>query len=236
MISCLCPTWRRPKLLQNSLACFLAQEYQGPRELLILDDAYQYPDQVGPNWELVSVRRRFHSLSEKFNALVGMARGDVLVIWEDDDVQLPHFLTTIADAARRGPGLYKPSRVWSNYDGLKQEDATGRFHGSMAFHREVLTQAGGWPLTRAANFDQQLIARLQAVAPVVIDTTELDERGPGFVFRWGNGYFHCQGLMRSPTDETWYTSAAEKGDGTYVDTLIPEFDATTTAICRQLCP
>jgi Glycosyltransferases involved in cell wall biogenesis len=39
MISCLCPTYKRPTLLANAIACFLQQDYDGPAELIVLDDA-----------------------------------------------------------------------------------------------------------------------------------------------------------------------------------------------------
>jgi hypothetical protein len=47
---------------------------------------------------------------------------------------------------------------------LEQEDATGRVHASLAFPREIFDRIGGWPLTKRGNFDQQLIARLHAIA------------------------------------------------------------------------
>ncbi|MFN5798795.1 MAG: hypothetical protein ACK6D4_13620 [Planctomyces sp.] len=37
----------------------------------------------------------------------------------------------------------------SSYTGrLTQEDATGRFHASLAFRREIFDRIGGWPLTK----------------------------------------------------------------------------------------
>ena len=47
-VSCLCPTYRRPKLLENSIACFLAQDYPADRrELIVLDDAGELENQTG---------------------------------------------------------------------------------------------------------------------------------------------------------------------------------------------
>jgi hypothetical protein len=58
----------------------------------------------------------------------------------------------------------KPSFVLSSYtEHLEQEDATGRFHASLAFRREIFDRIGGWPLTKRGDFDQQLIARLHAI-------------------------------------------------------------------------
>jgi hypothetical protein len=85
------------------------------------------------------------SLPEKFNAIAGLAKGDILVVWEDDDIYLPHHISTHV-RAMEGRLWSKPSFVLSSYTGrLEQEDATGRFHASLAFRREIFDRIGGWP-------------------------------------------------------------------------------------------
>ena len=57
LVSCLCPTYRRPQLLENSIACFLAQNYPADRrELVVLDDAGELQSQTGEGWTLVRTR------------------------------------------------------------------------------------------------------------------------------------------------------------------------------------
>ena len=202
-VSCLCPTYLRPRLLQNSLACYLAQDYPADRrELLILDDAGQLTPQRGDGWEVISVARRFRSLPEKFNALAGLARGEVLVVWEDDDIYLPWHLTAHVAALSSG-GFSKPSRVLSLYTGTLQEEAgAGRFHASIAFTREAYETAGGWPLTKRGDFDQQLLTRLSQAATTV---DPCHTHPPSYVFRWGSTHaYHGQGLMQTASDTQWY--------------------------------
>lgn len=227
-VSCLCPTYGRPQLLANAIACFLAQDYDGPRELLILDDAGQYGSQQGDHWQIISVNRRFQSLPAKFNALAGLARGDVLAVWEDDDIYLPWHLSTIAAAVQQGAPVAKPATVWSLHGGqLIREGAAGRFHASLAFTRPALEAVGGWPLTRRADFDQQLIGRLREAHGEPVDTSESDPRGPGYVFRWGStGAWHGQAFMRSPADETWYDRVPPLTALAPV-TIVPQFDEDT---------
>ena len=98
-VSCLCPTYHRPKLLANAVACFLAQDYPAERrELIIVDDAQEFAPQIGQGWQLVSLSRRFQSLPEKYNALAGLAEGEVFVVWEDDDIYLPHHISAHVNA------------------------------------------------------------------------------------------------------------------------------------------
>ena len=205
-VSCLCPTYRRPKLLENSIACFLAQDYPADRrELIVLDDAGELQNQTGDGWQIISFPRRFRSLPEKFNALAGLAQGEILVVWEDDDIYLPHHISSHV-AAMDGHLWSKPSKVLSDYTGqIQEEDATGRFHASLAFTRHAFEKVGGWPLTLRGDFDQQLLARLTAVGPPA-DPCYVAE--PAYVFRWSStGAYHGQALMRGPENETWYAAA-----------------------------
>jgi hypothetical protein len=204
-VSCLCPTYRRPKLLENSIACFLAQDYPAERrELIVLDDAGELPNQNGDGWQIISIARRFRSLPEKFNALAGLARGELLVVWEDDDIYLPHHISSHV-AAMEGHLWSKPSKVLSDYTGkIQEEDATGRFHASLAFTRQALEQVGGWPLTLRGDFDQQLIARLNGLG-IPGDLCAFSR--PSYMFRWSStGAYHGQALMRGPEDQEWYHS------------------------------
>ena len=74
-----------------------------------------------------------------------LAKGDIPVVWENDDIDLPHHISTHV-RAMEGRLWSKPLFVLSSYTGrLEQEDATGRFHASLAFRREIVDRIGGWP-------------------------------------------------------------------------------------------
>ena len=202
-VSCLCPTYRRPQLLRESIACFEAQDYPvDRRELIILDDAGELENQTGNGWQIISIPRRFRSLPEKFNAVAALASGEILVVWEDDDIYLSHHISSHV-AAMEGHLWSKPSVVLSDYTGdVKEEDATGRFHASLAFTRQAFEQVGGWPLTLRGDFDQQLIAGFRAFGPAADPCLSA---APSYVFRWtSTGAYHGQAWMRGPNDEGWY--------------------------------
>ena len=74
--------------------------------------------------------------------------GAIPVVWENDDIDLPHHISTHVPAMD-GQLWSKPLFVLSSYTGrLEQEDATDRFHASLAFRREIVDRIGGWPLTK----------------------------------------------------------------------------------------
>jgi len=233
MVSCLCPTYRRPRLLANAVACFLAQDYPAERrELLILDDAGQFPSQSGPGWELISLSRRFRSLPEKYNALAGMAQGDILVVWEDDDIYLPWHLSAHV-AALANAAYSKPSRVWSLYSGKpKLESSAGRFHASIACTRAAFETSGGWPVTARGDFDQQVMTRFAQAGPKADPALR---RIPSYVFRWGStGQYHGQAQMAGAADPRWYEKCSGLGESAPQTALVPEFDPETRKIFDEL--
>ncbi len=227
IVSCLCPTFFRPRLLANAIACFLGQDYPADRrELIILDDAGQLQNQTGEGWQLVSIHRRFLSLPEKFNAIAGLAQGKILVVWEDDDIYLPHHISSHVSAI--GGHLWsKPSKVLSLYTGeLQEEDASGRFHASISMTRKAFEQVGGWPLTLQGDFDQQLMARLSSVGTAADPCLDSE---PAYVFRWGStGAYHGQALMKSGLDQEWYSRVPAMEVATN-PIISPSFDAESVA-------
>ena len=128
------------------------------------------------------------------------------LVWGDDDLYLQHHISMHV-RAMEGRLWSKPSSVLSTYTGKHEvEDATGRFHASLALGREVFDRFCGWPLAKRGDFDQQMIARLTAIeAPG--DPCQLDS--PSWIFRWAQtNAYHGQAFMGGPEDEGWYERVA----------------------------
>lgn len=245
-VTALCPTYRKPECLRNSLACWLAQNYPRDRcELLIHDSANQFANQSGESWKLASLRVRPPSLPAKYNAMIAAAdpRTDVFVVWDDDDVYLPrHIASHVAalvppfgddalDAIHCRQQWSKPREVLSTYTGQPMiESAAGRFHGSIAIGADLLRSIGGWPLTLRADFDQQIIATLHRAR---VPADPINIAPPSYVFRWGStGVYHSQHVMRDPADETWYARVPDishQRDSEPIK-LTPKMDAETTSL------
>lgn len=230
----LCPSFRRPKLAGNAAACFGAQDYGGPRKLLIWEDGGALLALQGELVEVIT-SARFPDLGSKYNALAERAirehKADVLVVWEDDDIYLPWYLSAHV-AALEGTGRIwsKPSRVLSLYTGrLQEEPAAGRFHASIALRREAWEDVR-WPTSGRADFDQEFMGVLGRRFGPPADPLEVHPV-PGYVFRYGStGCYHAQHFMRGPADTSWYAAVAEVSTPQPPEVLRPGFDDETAAV------
>jgi hypothetical protein len=182
-IACLCVTFNRPHLLPNLIESFNRQDYPLlRRQLLILDDCGQYPTEPGGDgWQVISVRRRFETLSAKRNALAAMTGSDVdaIAIWDDDDTYLPWALLASAWAMKRGP-VSHPSVVLT--DKLKLAE-TGQklYQASTAIDRDLFLDLGGYPRGNS-GVDQKLVSLLREKSGPAIDPTE--HFPPFYVYGW----------------------------------------------------
>ena len=94
-ISCYCSTYGRPKILiENSIQCFLEQDWAGPKELVILND-FDKQELIfnHPEVKIINTKERIKPLGKKFNENISLCKYDLLATWEDDDIFLRNRLT-----------------------------------------------------------------------------------------------------------------------------------------------
>src|SRR6476469_4873368 len=112
-VSCFCLTYGRPRILEEAIHSFLLQDYSGPKEMIVLND---YADQIlafdHHEVRVVNYSRRFPSLGEKLNAAVALASHDLLFVWDDDDIYLPHRLSFSMEHFDSSKGFFKPNKAW----------------------------------------------------------------------------------------------------------------------------
>jgi glycosyltransferase involved in cell wall biosynthesis len=86
LVSCVMPTANRRAYAPVAIACFLRQTYEN-RELAILDDGTDSLENIVPDDErIIYLRdRKGRSLDKKRNMLCGLAHGEIICNWDDDD-------------------------------------------------------------------------------------------------------------------------------------------------------
>ncbi len=239
-VSVLCSTYGRPKFLANAFSCFLGQDYPATRrQLLILDDRGDFDATTADNMQLFSTKTRFPSTAAKYNWLAAKADGEVLVIFDDDDVYMPWHVSAQVRAMESGLWA-KPSTVQMiSTDAMlvSPTNAKGRFHGTLALDRAFLAEAGGWYETPRSDWSLSFIRGLNERHPPA-DTLDADPR-PSYVYRLHKDGLHASAAMRSQSDEEWYERYGARLDAAVpiaekALALAPQFDLTTLYTYRQL--
>jgi glycosyltransferase involved in cell wall biosynthesis len=193
-LAALCCTFHRPHLLGQLIESFLRQDHPRElRELVILDDAGQYANQTGDGWRLVSIPARVRTLGEKRNACAALASPDAegLLVADDDDIYLPHWFRTQAEALRRAewsrPGLV----LLEHGGGLKEIDTGGLYHGGWALRRSAFDRVRGYAAMNNGE-DQELAGRLVEAKVSVCDPCAFAP--PFYHYRTDNGSYHVSYL------------------------------------------
>ena len=204
-LSVLCCTYLRPEYLGQLIECFLRQDYARDLcELVILDDAGQYQNQTGDRWRLISIPHRFRTLGEKRNACAALAATDSegFVVADDDDIYLPHWLKTHAEALSKAEWS-RPSLVYCEQgDALREVATEGLYHASWAYRRSAFDRVQGY---RALNNgeDQDLGKRFVEARVTQADPSQMAP--PFFVHRLSGDTHHVSWL-----DDAGYNALGRK--------------------------
>lgn len=235
-VSCLMPTFGRlpdrRRLIEEAVESFLRQalHYPGDRmELVILNDCagqtIELPSDdwlinvanLDPAWvrRAVVIRNtadRAPSLGAKRNRLTRLARGDVLLPWDDDDISLPsrvlHSVAALYDlppgevqvngVGERSPvyDYVNPGGYWfwnetsdglgnaNGAHGLQRPGAIGYGYTASAYTREAWQTVGGNPDTSHGE-DAEMDRRLRSTGKA--DTRRREAEAWWYVYRWGVG-------------------------------------------------
>jgi glycosyltransferase involved in cell wall biosynthesis len=149
LVSCICATYNRPPshqhLPEEAIASFLRQSYPN-KELIVLNDC---PGQElvcdAPGVRVINVPERFPTLGDKHNFAIGLARGELLAPWDDDDISLPWRLSLSVE--RLGDADYfNPKRFWFIViEELQPEPVTNIGHNLSLFRRGAYEAVGRYP-------------------------------------------------------------------------------------------
>lgn len=97
-VSVICPTYQRSEQLRAMVRHYCTQTYSGSLELLILDDSPESAEFLAEGQYrkhgVHYVHRPEHrsSIGAKLNVLMEMARGDVVMRFDDDDYYAPSYV------------------------------------------------------------------------------------------------------------------------------------------------
>ena len=181
LVSCLCVTRARVRMLKRAVRCFAAQTY-GRKELIIVyhADDRETTTLVASLAHDSSIRgveaqaAGTQTLGELRNLSVSQARGEYVAQWDDDDWYAPERLEAQMNALRQHPDAQAcVLRRWLLHDHLTGTAyVSGRrpWEGSLVARRAALPS---YPLLARAEDTQVIAAIARSGHLVLLDRPEL---------------------------------------------------------------
>ncbi len=158
---------------------------------------------MGDGWRLVSIPHRFNSLGEKRNACAALASPDTegYLIADDDDIYLPHWFRTQAEALQKADWSHPSLVLLEHQEGLREAETGGLYHGGWAFRKAAFQRVRGYGPHNNGE-DQELADRLRASGTTICDPSSLAE--PFYLYRYENESYHL-----SYMDDSGYRSLGQ---------------------------
>lgn len=194
-VSCICPTYARVELLEEAIYSFLQQDYPGPKELIVLND---YDQQTlvfdHPEVRIINLPKRFHSVGEKYKAAVALASYDLIFVWQDDDIYLPHRLSYCVAHCDQNTAFFKAKRAWFWNDGQLSGPELNLFHGGSCWRRDLFSKMHGYPHLDT-QYDLEFERLCQAEGPDAICIDPIQPVDIYYIYRWrGTASYHLSAL------------------------------------------
>ena len=192
-VSCICPTYNRvisgKHLLEETLECFLRQDYEN-KELLILND---HPRQRihfdHPQVRIFNFSERFPTLGGKYNYGIQNALGDYICTWEDDDISLPHRISKSIEHIKDAEYFNPKSYYFSCGDTFKY-DGAGYSHNCSMYSKKAWERVGGYPEVSGPQ-DAQMDGLLRTQCSTI--DGGIDMYTSFYIYRWGVSELHLSG-------------------------------------------
>ncbi|MCB0176078.1 MAG: glycosyltransferase family 2 protein [Anaerolineae bacterium] len=194
-VSCICPTYGRVELLEEAIHSFLQQDYPGQKELIVLNDyAQQTLSFDHPEVRIINLPHRFHSVGEKYKAAVALASHDLIFVWHDDDIYLPHRLSLGVTRCDQNMVFFKADQAWFWNDGQISGPERNVFHGGSCWRRDLFSKVHGYPHLDH-RYDLEFEQLCQAEAPGSMRIDPLRPADIYYIYRWsGTGSYHLSAL------------------------------------------
>jgi glycosyltransferase involved in cell wall biosynthesis len=176
IVSCIVPTFNRRAFVRQSIKYFLAQDYPA-KELIIVDDGTEpVGAEVPADDRIRYVRLGYRrSIGAKRNMACEIARGEIIMQWDDDDWHGPgrisHQVADIASNQADLTGLHHgllletpTTQFWSCREDLHARmffQSRSIHGGTLAFRKRVWQSCGGYPDQSLAE-DAVLMQRVMA--------------------------------------------------------------------------
>lgn len=194
-VSCICPTSGRVALLEEAIYSFLQQDYPGPKELIVLNDYDQQTLEFDhPEVRIINLPRRFASVGEKYKAAAALATHDLVFVWHDDDIYLPHRLSYSVAQCDQNTAFFKAEQAWFWNDGKLSGPERNTFHGGSCWRRDLFCKVQGYPhIGNRYDIEFEALCIGEALGGVRIDPIQAADIY--YIYRWrATGSYHLSAM------------------------------------------
>lgn len=227
-ISAICLTFGRVPQVENAIRNFLNQDY--PHKELIVYNTFSEQHLFGefPNVKIFNEPRPA-SLGEARNAAIERASGDVLAVYDDDDIYCSDHLSTIARHFTDGIEWVWLDSMFFTERGRIQKVVTAS-PNTFAFTKRIWKEIGGYESINTGE-DRAAMNKLTAFKGVRVPTSP-DQIT--FLYGWNTGTPHISGHgFDTPGARTGYDKVMEYVDLQAKAMLIPTGDVELKPTLRH---
>lgn len=192
LISCKMITYGRVEFLEESLHSFLIQDYPGEKELVIVND---YPLQKlvfdHPQVKIYNLDETFETIGEKENYAIERCSGEIIAVWDDDDVALSNHLSNIVK-------FWKPDTNilhWENgvfYNEPSITNIMGLGNSGIVYSKKAWEAIGRSPIENAGG-DMTLVVALHNLGRDKVVLASPPDEECSWFYMWGGRGYHQSG-------------------------------------------
>ncbi|MEZ4732257.1 MAG: glycosyltransferase [Caldilineaceae bacterium] len=143
-----------------------------------------------PEVRIINVPTRFQSVGEKYKAAASLASHDLIFVWHDDDIYLPHRISYSVAHLDAEISFFKANRAWTWNHGTLSGPTENNFHGGSCWRRALFSKVQGYPHTNG-RYDLEFEQLCTAAAPAAMRINAIKPADLYYLHRWhGTGSYH----------------------------------------------
>ena len=199
-ISCKTITYGRVDTLEEAIQSFLLQEYPGKKELIIVND---YPLQKliydHPEIKIYNMDETFPTIGDKENYAIERCSGELIAVWDDDDVALSNHLSNIAKFWKEDTNiLHWETGVYYNEPSITKIMGLG--NSGIVYSKKVWEAIGKSPIENAGG-DTTLVNRIHSFGRQYVVDAKMPESEASWFYMWGGRGYHQSGQGTDTADK-----------------------------------
>lgn len=185
-VSCYCATYGRVKLLEEAIYSFLMQDYDGEKELVILND---FSDQTlffdHPEIKIINTKERITPLSKKFNDCISYCSGEYIFVWEDDDIYLPWKISLSIKKINKN-GIFHTGNAFIEHGKNNLQQCSNLHHSSLCMKSDCWKDIGYYEVleTDQCDLDVNIFNKISKKYGYIHQTVNPEEIF--YIYRFGS--------------------------------------------------